>query len=632
MKKKNFFSIFVSIFLAGSLLGLTMFLLNGESTDIRKSATSSDKASITIDPNQEIYTLTKSGGNLHLAMLLSLDIGNSAKIENYNSFLNVIKNMGLEYFRFPAGCDASGYNLMDLGYDDYPSFEPLKENMKFDKVIKISQDTQTKLILELSVIGLIDEPGGSNPSHEYIDPCGRTIQSKWTSEQIKFFVIKYKDNVDYYELGNEEWGVTNKTLQRPITPGEYVNAAVKASKIIKENDPNATIIGVSNLVRREGYNGENIPGSENLTEVVWGTEEYKKAYSDFDYLTMHHYWHNYQKGMEEGESLFSNDISMDFKLDIYETLFIDYPKFITPDITEWNYLCWAIAGSNGPHPNTQRFEHTLYTIYSMLYLYERNISHPLIYHCILINKGEDIQDCGSHYRIGDTQVTTSATYGLELIEKYFADTHVKTQVNSPQYQLVGSDSFSSILASSSKEGSKIYTIILNRNLKESINTDISVLGMNSFKYYAYLLDAPALNSKKSEIKLTNIVDNKSTEGMISINIPSTSVIFLEIEGESICTPNCDGKSCGDDGCGGSCGSCSEGYTCVSKGVCAISGVNPDIAPRGNSDGKVNIYDLSMVITNWKWRYEPRDDEADINNDGKVDIYDLSLVITYWTKK
>jgi len=34
----------------------------------------------------------------------------------------------------------------------------------------------------------------------------------------------------------------------------------------------------------------------------------------------------------------------------------------------------------------------------------------------------------------------------------------------------------------------------------------------------------------------------------------------------VCTPNCAGKSCGDDGCGGSCGTCPTGETC-SSGIC-----------------------------------------------------------------
>lgn len=34
-----------------------------------------------------------------------------------------------------------------------------------------------------------------------------------------------------------------------------------------------------------------------------------------------------------------------------------------------------------------------------------------------------------------------------------------------------------------------------------------------------------------------------------------------------CTPKCEGKLCGDDGCGGSCGKCPEGYSCDAFGKC-----------------------------------------------------------------
>ena len=34
-----------------------------------------------------------------------------------------------------------------------------------------------------------------------------------------------------------------------------------------------------------------------------------------------------------------------------------------------------------------------------------------------------------------------------------------------------------------------------------------------------------------------------------------------------CTPDCDGKECGDDGCGGSCGACAEGLVCNGLGQC-----------------------------------------------------------------
>jgi hypothetical protein len=36
-----------------------------------------------------------------------------------------------------------------------------------------------------------------------------------------------------------------------------------------------------------------------------------------------------------------------------------------------------------------------------------------------------------------------------------------------------------------------------------------------------------------------------------------------------CVPNCAGKTCGADGCGGSCGECTGGRTC-SEGICACA--------------------------------------------------------------
>jgi hypothetical protein len=34
-----------------------------------------------------------------------------------------------------------------------------------------------------------------------------------------------------------------------------------------------------------------------------------------------------------------------------------------------------------------------------------------------------------------------------------------------------------------------------------------------------------------------------------------------------CIPNCNGKTCGSDGCGGSCGTCPPGKTCSTSGTC-----------------------------------------------------------------
>ena len=52
--------------------------------------------------------------------------------------------------------------------------------------------------------------------------------------------------------------------------------------------------------------------------------------------------------------------------------------------------------------------------------------------------------------------------------------------------------------------------------------------------------------------------------------------------QDACIPDCDGKDCGDDGCGGSCGTCEAGLTCNASGQC----VEEDVCdPVANCVGK-----------------------------------------------
>lgn len=43
---------------------------------------------------------------------------------------------------------------------------------------------------------------------------------------------------------------------------------------------------------------------------------------------------------------------------------------------------------------------------------------------------------------------------------------------------------------------------------------------------------------------------------------------LEEADAEVCTPTCTGRTCGPDGCGGSCGACADGQSCTPEGVCA----------------------------------------------------------------
>ena len=53
-------------------------------------------------------------------------------------------------------------------------------------------------------------------------------------------------------------------------------------------------------------------------------------------------------------------------------------------------------------------------------------------------------------------------------------------------------------------------------------------------------------------------------------------------GKCACVASCAGKSCGDDGCGGSCGACKPGWTCGAKSMCEGAGPNGAVlVPAGS---------------------------------------------------
>jgi hypothetical protein len=58
-----------------------------------------------------------------------------------------------------------------------------------------------------------------------------------------------------------------------------------------------------------------------------------------------------------------------------------------------------------------------------------------------------------------------------------------------------------------------------------------------------------------------------------------------------CFPDCDGRVCGDDGCGGSCGQCSSEYNCVNGAcICTPKCVNRECGSNGCPGGSCGSCD------------------------------------------
>ena len=65
---------------------------------------------------------------------------------------------------------------------------------------------------------------------------------------------------------------------------------------------------------------------------------------------------------------------------------------------------------------------------------------------------------------------------------------------------------------------------------------------------------PNYVSVRNKRQLGNMTDSEPAQTSPGVEL---SAIDIEVQ----CTPNCEGAVCGDDGCGGSCGSCDPGQTC-----------------------------------------------------------------------
>jgi hypothetical protein len=62
-----------------------------------------------------------------------------------------------------------------------------------------------------------------------------------------------------------------------------------------------------------------------------------------------------------------------------------------------------------------------------------------------------------------------------------------------------------------------------------------------------------------------------TDGVADVHVPSDLAVTdegaPEVAPETPCIPACEGLDCGDDGCGGTCGSCPPGQACTAAGSC-----------------------------------------------------------------
>lgn len=176
-----------------------------------------------------------------------------------------------------------------------------------------------------------------------------------------------------------------------------------------------------------------------------------------------------------------------------------------------------------------------------------------------------------------TQTQTSSGY-----QKWISNSRRYTQEFTTPSGFTSSSVKLSIASYDGSLNNIIYVIIKNSltgSVLSSGSSTVSFGVMNipmssvalspSTKYYlaVYSNNNININVYNGDIYLNNY-------GYDSMDAGSTWSVsnvepYFEIWGTSSCTLSCSGKVCGDNGCGGSCGTCSTGYTC-SSGQCIQS--------------------------------------------------------------
>ncbi len=141
------------------------------------------------------------------------------------------------------------------------------------------------------------------------------------------------------------------------------------------------------------------------------------------------------------------------------------------------------------------------------------------------------------------------------------------------------------------------------------DTSFNNLDESSLKIFRYE------DSKGEWQKLEDCTKN-SQENILSCNVSNLSdFAVFAMEKLPTPTPTQPPAGTGSTGSTGGTGGTGGGEAAPPQG-------QPSIVGDLNSDGKVNIFDLSILLSNYG-----RSGRGDLNSDGKVDIFDLSILLS-----
>lgn len=153
-----------------------------------------------------------------------------------------------------------------------------------------------------------------------------------------------------------------------------------------------------------------------------------------------------------------------------------------------------------------------------------------------------------------------------------------------------------------RSGAEVSLVVrVTSSRATNLDVDLTVRGPSGLTPYALALKAqPVRPDGPIMIEDALRVEATDPSGLYALDIAvrhsSTGTLLVQkaaaaqftVATTPGCAPQCDAKQCGDDGCGGSCGSCSAG-TCNGAGVCEGGTTAPSWPLKVSGDGRRLTY-------------------------------------------
>jgi len=175
----------------------------------------------------------------------------------------------------------------------------------------------------------------------------------------------------------------------------------------------------------------------------------------------------------------------------------------------------------------------------------------------------------------------------------------------------------------------------------------------SFLIFSFIASAQPCNTDADKdcngiVNITELNAHINAWYMCSACVPDLFQAIEAYYGIIHCVPDCTGKECGDDGCGGSCGVCDESYYCNGTGQCVETppafpqdyvswwkfeqetvGITPDETGRNNGSLMGDASIVSDAIREDVLGLDGSGDYVDVANEAMFDFASGDFAVSAW---